>query len=90
MTIAEFYDREGLAGLRRLADQAGTDLSYIRALLYSKGKNPSLKMAIDLVEASGGLLTYVGLAYPTGRPSRDKPAPAPAAKAKRERVAVTA
>lgn len=73
-SIAEFYDHSGLEGLRRLAEGAGTDLSYIRALLYSPTKNPSLKMAIALVEASGGELTFEGLAYPKGRPSAD-PAP---------------
>lgn len=68
MTIADFYEKHGLDGLRRLADGAGTDLSYIRALLYSPAKNPSLKMAIALVDASGGELTFDGLAYPQGRP----------------------
>ena len=64
MTIADFYDKHGLDGLRRLADGAGTDLSYIRALLYSPTKNPSLKMAIALVRASGNELTFEGLAFP--------------------------
>lgn len=73
MTIAEYYERHGLEGLRKLAtatlpDGSGTDLSYIRALLYSPTKNPSLKMAIALVDASGGELSFEGLAYPQGRP----------------------
>lgn len=63
MTIADFYDKHGLEGLRRLAEGAGTDLSYIRALLYSPSKNPSLKMAIALVRASGNELTFEGLAH---------------------------
>jgi hypothetical protein len=66
-SIAEFYERHGLEGLRRLATGARTDLSYIRALLYSPTKNPSLKMAIDLVRASDSELTFEGLAFPKGR-----------------------
>lgn len=66
-TIADFYQRNGLGGLRRLATGARTDLSYVRALLYSPTKNPSLKMAIDFVAASDGQLTFEGLAYPAGR-----------------------
>lgn len=67
-SIAEFYEQQGLEGLRRLATGARTDLSYIRALLYSPAKNPSLKMAIDLVAASDNRLTFEGLAFPAGRP----------------------
>lgn len=66
-TIGHFYQQHGLEGLRRLAAGARTDLSYIRALLYSPSKNPSLKMALDLVAASNNELTFEGLAYPNGR-----------------------
>jgi hypothetical protein len=78
MTIADFYEKHGLEGLRRLAAGAGTDLSYIRALLYSPNKNPSLKMAIALVRASENELTYVGLAFPQGVPEVAAPQAAPA------------
>lgn len=63
MTIADFYDKHGLEGLKKLATGTGTKLSYIRALLYSPGKMPSLPMAIKLVRASGRELTYEGLAH---------------------------
>jgi hypothetical protein len=78
MTIADFYEKHGLEGLRRLATGAGTDLSYIRALLYSPSKNPSLKMAIALVRASGNELTFEGLAFPQGVPEVAAPQAAPA------------
>lgn len=73
-SISEFYQRHGLDGLRKLATGARTDLSYIRALLYSPTKNPSLKMAIDLVAASDEELTFEGLAFPVGRSGADAPA----------------
>lgn len=76
MTIADFYEKHGLEGLRRLASGAGTDLSYIRALLYSPSKNPSLKMAIALVRASGNELTFEGLAFPQGEERQPVPAEA--------------
>lgn len=68
-TIADFYQKHGLEGLRRLATRAGTDLSYVRALLYSPTKNPSLKQAIAFVYASDDELTFEGLAYPEGVPA---------------------
>lgn len=68
MTVRAYYDRHGVDGLATLAKAAGTELSYLRQMVYSPDKNPSLKMAIALVEASEGELTFEGLAYPQGRP----------------------
>lgn len=67
MTMKEYYEKHGVSGLMALAEASGTKLSYLRQLIYSTNKNPSIRMAITLVESSGGELTFDGLAFPLGR-----------------------
>ena len=59
MNLAEYFLLHGDEGLRALALEARTELSYLRQLIYSPGvKEPSLSMAVRLVNASGNRLTY--------------------------------
>jgi len=67
MTLAEYQAIYGTKGLIKLAEGAGTKLSYIRQLICTKGKQPSAKMALRLIRASGDKLTLEGLVFPAGQ-----------------------
>lgn len=71
MNINAYYIKHGTAGLARLADAAQTKLSYLKQLIYSEKKSPSMKMAARLVKASNNELTLEGLANPVKRLPRD-------------------
>ena len=62
MTLAEYYDRHGTQALADLANRSGTRLSYLRQLIYAPEKCPSLKMAVAIVRASNGEISYEELA----------------------------
>lgn len=71
MNINDYYIKYGMAGLEKLAEKAGTKLSYLKQLVYTTNKRPSIEMAERLVKASGGKLTYRDLANPVKRLPRD-------------------
>lgn len=72
MNINDYYIKHGMPGLEKLALGANTKLSYLKQLVYTEGKKlPSIDMAQRLVDASGGELTFIGLANPVKRLPRD-------------------
>lgn len=71
MNINDYYIKHGTSGIERLAQQAKTKLSYLKQLIYSPEKRPSISMAQRLVKASGGELTFDDLANPVKRLPRD-------------------
>lgn len=71
MTLNDYYLKFGTAGLQRLADKAGTKLSYMKQLIYDPDKQPSMNMAKKLIEASGNELTYSELANPVKKLPKD-------------------
>ena len=71
MNINDYYIKHGTSGIATLATEAGTKTSYIKQLIYTAGKRPSISMAERLVKASGGELTYADLANPVKRLPRD-------------------
>lgn len=70
-TINEYFIKHGTAGLRALAEKAGTKPSYLLQLNYMPSKRPSIDLAQRLVEASDGELTFEGLANPQKRLARE-------------------
>lgn len=74
MTLNEFFIRHGSSGFEKLAEKAGTKVSYLQQLNYlPEKKRPSMAMAQKLVDASVELnrddpamsvLTFDGLANP--------------------------
>lgn len=73
MTLSEYQQIYGTAGLIRLAERAETQLSYIRQLICTAGKRPSAAMALRLIRASDGQITLEGLANPVGQVGKAKP-----------------
>jgi hypothetical protein len=71
MNINDYYIEHGMSGLEKLAQASNTKLSYLKQLIYTEGKLPSINMAQRLVDASEGKLTFVGLANPVKRLPRD-------------------
>lgn len=71
MNLNDYYIKHGTAGLERLAQESDTKLSYLKQLVYTTNKRPSIEMARRLVAASGGELTFDGLANPVKRLPKD-------------------
>jgi len=70
-TINDFFIKHGTEGFRRLAERAGTKVSYLLQLNYMPSKVPSVRMAQRLIAASDGELTLEGLANPQKRLARE-------------------
>lgn len=60
MNTREFIDLYGAAEAERVAQKAGSNLSYFKQLA-SRHRRPSVKLAQRLVEASDGKLDFVSL-----------------------------
>lgn len=64
MGLADYLEKYGHKGLEELAEKAGTSKGYLTRLAYQPWARPSLNLAARLVKASGGVLTFEGLANP--------------------------
>lgn len=57
MTPHKFYKSRGTDVSRRVAEAAGTNLEYFRHLAHGR-RRPSVELALALVEASNGEMTF--------------------------------
>ena len=64
MTITEYFIQHRHAGLRKLADGAGTKYRYMLQLVYKEERTPSARLIKKLIAASEGVLTFEGLSTP--------------------------
>lgn len=70
MDARTFLKKKPEALVERVAVKAGTTLAYFKQLAYG-ARTPGKKLAGELEEASGGVLTRMELLYPPKPDARD-------------------
>lgn len=63
-TIAAYFAKYRIHGLRRLAKATHCKPGYLQQLVVNPKKRPSMSLAQRLVHASNGELSFEGLANP--------------------------
>lgn len=64
MTLYDYYTKNGASAIAELAEKTQSSHKYLMGCVY-RARCPSMQLASKLVAASGGQLTYEGLANPT-------------------------